>query len=65
MWKQESSVELVLGIVILVFALWETQWSGWIIVIAAILLVIHSLTSARKSSMEEMPMKSASRRKRR
>jgi glucose dehydrogenase len=35
-------VEMVLAIVIIVFALWETGASQWIILIAAILLLLHS-----------------------
>ena len=35
-------MELILGIIILVFAIWETQLSGWIIIIAAIVLILHS-----------------------
>lgn len=34
--------ELVIAIVILVFAFWMTAWSKWIIVIAAIVLLLHS-----------------------
>lgn len=35
--------ELTLGIIILVFALWQTVWSEWIIAIAAIILILHAL----------------------
>jgi hypothetical protein len=34
--------ETVLAIVIIVFAFWETVASQWIVVIAAILLLIHA-----------------------
>jgi len=36
--------ELIVGVVILVFALWQTSFSQWIIVIAAALLILHSFT---------------------
>jgi len=36
--------EIVLGIVILVFALWQTSFSQWVIVIAAILLILHAVS---------------------
>ncbi|MCH8945680.1 MAG: hypothetical protein IIA85_02045 [Nanoarchaeota archaeon] len=40
--------ELILAVVILVFVIWPTQIfsaavSGWIVVIAAVLLIVHSL----------------------
>ena len=40
----KSWCELIVAIVIIVFALWETTYSKWIIVIAAIVLAIHSFT---------------------
>ena len=40
----KSWCEAILGIIILVFALWETTYSNWIIVVAAVLLLIHSFT---------------------
>ena len=36
--------EIILGIIILIFVLWETTWSGWIITITAILLILHAIT---------------------
>lgn len=48
MWKNGNIVELLLGIIILIFALWKTSWSGWIIAIAAILLIIHSMNFSKK-----------------
>ena len=39
--------ELVIAIVILVFALWETTYSKWIIVVAAIALLIHSFIKCK------------------
>lgn len=40
----KSWCEAIIAIVILIFALWETTFSKWIIVIAAVLLLIHSFT---------------------
>ena len=37
-------VEIFLGVVIIVFALWQVGASQWIIIIAAALLVLHALT---------------------
>ncbi|OIO41010.1 hypothetical protein AUJ62_03830 [Candidatus Pacearchaeota archaeon CG1_02_32_21] len=34
---------ILLGIIILVFALWQTAYSKWIVVIASVLLIIHEL----------------------
>ncbi len=66
MWKHGSTCELILGIIILVFALWQTSWSGWIIAIAAIVLIIHSMTCrVCFPHRGEVAMASVSRRKRR
>ena len=40
----KSWCEAILGIVILIFAFVETSYSKWIIVIAAVVLLIHSFT---------------------
>lgn len=34
--------ESVLALLILVFAFWQVAWSQWIIVIAAVILLLHS-----------------------
>ena len=54
-----SWCEAILGIVVLVFALWQTMYSKWIIVIAAIVLIIHSFTCKQcfAKHHEAMPMK--------
>lgn len=40
-----SWCEAILALVILVFALWDTWiYSKWIVVIAAIVMIIHSFT---------------------
>lgn len=40
----KSWCELILAVVIIVFALWQTSVSQWIVVIAGIVLLIHSFT---------------------
>jgi type IV secretory pathway TrbL component len=35
--------EIILAVVILIFAFWQTVASKWIIVIAAIVLLLHAL----------------------
>ena len=40
----KSWCELIVAIVIIVFSLWQTAWSNWIIIIAAVVLLIHSFT---------------------
>jgi len=40
----KSWCEAILAIVILVFAFWQTAYSQWIVVIAAVVLLIHSFT---------------------
>ena len=38
--------QLVLAVVILVFAIWPgiVSWSNWVIIVAAVLLIVHSLS---------------------
>ncbi len=40
----KSWCELIIAIVVIVFALWQTTYSQWIVVIAGIVLAIHSFT---------------------
>ena len=40
----KSWCELIIALVVIIFALWETTYSKWIIVIAGIVLLIHSFT---------------------
>ncbi len=40
----KSWCEAILGIIILIFAIAETSYSKWIVVIAAVMLLIHSFT---------------------
>lgn len=34
---------IVLAIIILIFAFWQTSYSQWVVVVAAVLLIIHEL----------------------
>jgi len=43
----KSWCELILGLVIIVFALWQTSFSVWVVLIAGIALVIHSFTCTK------------------
>lgn len=38
-----SISNIILGVIILIFALWQNVASMWVIVIASILLIIHEL----------------------
>ncbi len=38
-----KATEIVLGLLIIIFAFWQTTYSQWIIVISAVLLLIHAL----------------------
>jgi hypothetical protein len=62
----KSVCEAVLAVIILVFALWPeivgAMTSKWIIVIAAIVLLVHSFTC--KKCFGEMPMQAAKGRRR-
>lgn len=49
------TTELILAIVIIVFALWVTAWSQWVIVIAAVLLLIHSHSCKNCKTCPPMP----------
>ncbi len=40
----KSWCELILGLVVIVFALWQTQYSQWVLVIAGLVLAVHSFT---------------------
>ena len=52
----KSWCELIVAIVIIVFALWETTWSKWIILIAGIVLAIHSFTCKKCFAGMKMEM---------
>ena len=40
----KSWCELIIGIIVVVFSLWQTMISEWVLVIAGIVLIIHSFT---------------------
>ena len=40
----KSWCELIIALIVIIFALWETTYSKWIVVIAGIVLLIHSFT---------------------
>lgn len=48
--------ESILAIVILVFALWQVTYSTWIVSIAAVLLLVHSMW-CKNCGECEMPAK--------
>ena len=61
--------ESILAILIIIFAFWQTAASIWIIVIAAVLLLIHShkcggCSTCATCGNEKMPKKKSSRKKR-
>jgi hypothetical protein len=60
--------EIILGIIILIFAIWTTSWSDWIIIIAAVLLIIHALTckncNAKLASAPAVTSKAKKRKRR-
>lgn len=62
----KSWCELVFGILVIIFALWETTYSKWILVIIGIVLLIHSFT-CKKCFMNDqmMPEKTMASKKRR
>ena len=58
-WKTN---DVILGAVILVFTLWQTSFSKWIVVIAAAILIIHAFL--RHPHKEDMQMGLAPSRRR-
>ncbi|MBI2628807.1 hypothetical protein HYW74_01860 [Candidatus Pacearchaeota archaeon] len=53
---------IVLAAIILIFALWDTTYSQWIIIIASVLLIIHELW--HKHSWSSMPERMPAKKKR-
>lgn len=47
--------EIIISIIILVFALWEVSYSKWVIIIAAALVLIHALTCKNCAACSEKP----------
>ena len=58
----KSWCEMIIGIVILVFTLWWTAVSEWILIIAGIVLIVHSFTCRTCFAGKEMPARSSRRR---
>ncbi len=59
----KSWCELLIAIVVIIFALWETTYSKWILVIAGIVLLIHSFTCKKCFGGHSMAMASAKKRR--
>ncbi len=59
----KSTCEAILAIILIIFALWETTYSKWIILIVAIVLLIHSFTCKKCFAGHHMPMKESARKK--
>jgi hypothetical protein len=58
--------EIVIAIVILLFAFWDTSVSQWVIAIGAVLLLVHALSCKNCKACAapaEMPKKKRSRRR--
>ena len=45
-----KAVETILLLAIIVFTLWSVAYSSWIVIIAAVLLLIHSMKCDMKSA---------------
>ena len=59
----KSWCELIVAVVVIVFALWETTYSKWIILIAGVVLLIHSFTCNKCFGSSEMAMKATRKRR--
>lgn len=55
----KSWCEVVLGAIILVFAFLNSSYSNWVIIVAAIILILHSFTCDKCFMKSEMPKKVA------
>ena len=54
----------IIGAIIIVFTLWSTAFSKWIVIIAAIGIIIHALLCKNcKMPKQEMQMKTASKKR--
>ncbi len=60
----KSYCEAILAIVLIVFALWETTYSKWIIILVAIGLLIHSFTCKSCFACDHMEMGQAKKKSR-
>ena len=57
----KSWCEFIIAIVVIVFALWTTMYSQWILVIAGIILAIHSFSCKKCFGMHKMEMSTSSK----
>ncbi len=58
----KSWCEVILGLIILLFTFWKTTYSDWVVIIAAVILVLHSFMCKSCFSHREMPMKTGKKR---
>lgn len=58
-----KATEIVLGLVVLVFAFWQTTYSKWVIIIAAALLIIHGLMCQTMAGCEPKTKKPVAKKK--
>ena len=58
----KSWCEAIIAVVVIVFALWQTAYSQWIVVIAGVVLLIHSFTCKKCFSGHSMAMSAKKRR---
>ncbi len=59
----KSWCEFLVALVVIVFALWQTAWSQWVLVIAGVVLLIHSLACKTCFAGKGMSMKETARKK--
>ena len=62
----KSWCEFIVAVVVIVFALWESvyaQFGKWVLIIAGVVLLVHSLTC--KKCFPSMPQEMAMKKKRR
>ena len=59
----KSWCEIVLGVIILISALWPAPFSKWVLLIVALILILHSFMCKQCFVKQEMPVKSTKKRK--
>ena len=58
----KSWCELIIAVLVIVFALWATTYSKWVLVIAGVVLLIHSFTCKKCFPRHQMSMSAKKRR---
>jgi glucose uptake protein GlcU len=58
-----KTAEIVLGLLILVFALWETTYSRWIIIVTAVLLLVQGIMLPTSNRTVKNPKKKTVKKK--